>query len=80
MGPRVHDMELKDIIDVILKVRAGGYSFEAANPRHEHEVEEWRRAKLPDNKVLHPGRDHTIHGAGRASRSWWRSALSALPA
>jgi 5-methyltetrahydropteroyltriglutamate--homocysteine methyltransferase len=55
MGPRVHDMQLKDIIDVILKVRAGGYSFEAANPRHEHEVEEWRRAKLPDNKVLLPG-------------------------
>ena len=38
MGPRVHDMQLKDIIDIILKVRAGGYSFEAANPRHEHEV------------------------------------------
>jgi len=55
MGPRVHDMQLKDIIDVILKVRAGGYSFEAANPRHEHEVEEWRRIKLPDNKVLLPG-------------------------
>ncbi len=36
MGPRVHDMQLKDIIDIILGVRAGGYSFEAANPRHEH--------------------------------------------
>jgi 5-methyltetrahydropteroyltriglutamate--homocysteine methyltransferase len=55
MGPRVHDMQLKDIIDVILKVRAGGYSFEAANPRHEHEWEEWKRAKLPDDKVLIPG-------------------------
>jgi 5-methyltetrahydropteroyltriglutamate--homocysteine methyltransferase len=55
MGPRVHDMELKDIIDIILKVRAGGYSFEAANPRHEHEWEEWRRAKLPQDKVLIPG-------------------------
>jgi 5-methyltetrahydropteroyltriglutamate--homocysteine methyltransferase len=55
MGPRVHDMQLKDIIDVILKVRAGGYSFEAANPRHEHECEEWKRAKLPDDKVLIPG-------------------------
>ena len=55
MGPRVHDMQLKDIIDIILKVRAGGYSFEAANPRHEHEWEEWRRAKLPDDKVLIPG-------------------------
>ena len=55
MGPRVHDMQLKDIIDVILKVRAGGYSFEAANPRHEHEWEEWKRARMPDHKVLIPG-------------------------
>jgi 5-methyltetrahydropteroyltriglutamate--homocysteine methyltransferase len=55
MGPRVHDMQLRDIIDVILKVRAGGYSFEAANPRHEHEWEEWRRARVPDDKVLIPG-------------------------
>jgi 5-methyltetrahydropteroyltriglutamate--homocysteine methyltransferase len=55
MGPRVHDMQLRDIIDIVLKVRAGGYSFEAANPRHEHEWEEWRRAKLPDDKVLMPG-------------------------
>ena len=36
MGPRVHDMELRDVVDVILRVRAGAYSFEAANPRHEH--------------------------------------------
>ncbi len=55
MGPRIHDMELKDIIDIILKVRSGGYTFEAANPRHEHEWEEWKRAKLPDDKVLLPG-------------------------
>jgi 5-methyltetrahydropteroyltriglutamate--homocysteine methyltransferase len=55
MGPRIHDMQLKDIIDIILKVRAGGYTFEAANPRHEHEWEEWKRAKLPDDKVLLPG-------------------------
>jgi 5-methyltetrahydropteroyltriglutamate--homocysteine methyltransferase len=55
MGPRIHDMQLKDIIDIILKVRAGAYTFEAANPRHEHEWEEWGRAKLPDDKVLIPG-------------------------
>jgi len=55
MGPRVHDIQLKDIIDIILKVRAGGYSFEASNPRHEHEWEEWKRAKTPDDKVLIPG-------------------------
>jgi 5-methyltetrahydropteroyltriglutamate--homocysteine methyltransferase len=55
MGPRVHDLQLKDIIDIVVKVRAGGYSFEAANPRHEHEWEEWKRAKLPDDKILIPG-------------------------
>jgi 5-methyltetrahydropteroyltriglutamate--homocysteine methyltransferase len=55
MGPRVHDMQLRDIIDIILKVRAGCYSFEAANPRHEHEWQDWKRVKLPDEKVLMPG-------------------------
>jgi 5-methyltetrahydropteroyltriglutamate--homocysteine methyltransferase len=53
MGPRIHDMQLKDIIDVILKVKAQGFTFEAANPRHEHEYEEWKRA--PDDKILLPG-------------------------
>src|SRR5580700_3916023 len=55
MGPRIHDMQLKDIVDIILKVRAGAYSFEAANPRHEHEWEDWRRAKISDDKILIPG-------------------------
>jgi 5-methyltetrahydropteroyltriglutamate--homocysteine methyltransferase len=55
MGPRIHDMQLKDIVDIILKVRAGAYSFEAANPRHEHEWEDWQRIKIPDDKVLIPG-------------------------
>jgi hypothetical protein len=32
MGPRIHDMELKDIVDILLKIRAGAYSLEAANP------------------------------------------------
>ena len=55
MGPRVHDMQLKDIADIILKVNAGAFSFEAANPRHEHEWEDWRAAKIADDKVLIPG-------------------------
>ena len=55
MGPRIHDMQLKDIIDIILKVKAQGFTFEAANPRHEHEWEEWKRAKVPDDKILIPG-------------------------
>ena len=55
MGPRIHDMELKDIVDIILKIRAGAYSFEAANPRHEHEWKVWKNVKLPDGKILIPG-------------------------
>jgi 5-methyltetrahydropteroyltriglutamate--homocysteine methyltransferase len=55
MGPRVHDMQLKDIVDVILKVNAGAYSFEAANPRHEHEWRVWETVTLPDGAVLIPG-------------------------
>jgi 5-methyltetrahydropteroyltriglutamate--homocysteine methyltransferase len=48
-------MELKDIVDLILKIRAGAYSFEAANPRHEHEWKVWKNVKLPDGKILIPG-------------------------
>jgi 5-methyltetrahydropteroyltriglutamate--homocysteine methyltransferase len=51
-GPRVHDIEVKHIIDVI---NAGAFSFEAANPRHEHEWTVWRDAKLPDDIVMIPG-------------------------
>lgn len=55
MGPRVHDMEVKHLIDIILKINAGAYSFEAANPRHEHEWKIWGSAKLPKDKALIPG-------------------------
>jgi 5-methyltetrahydropteroyltriglutamate--homocysteine methyltransferase len=54
-GPRVHDAALKDIVDLILKVNAGAYAFEAANPRHEHEYHVWETVKLPEGKVLIPG-------------------------
>jgi 5-methyltetrahydropteroyltriglutamate--homocysteine methyltransferase len=55
MGPRVHDMEVKHLIDLIMNINAGAYSFEAANPRHEHEWKVWGAAKLPKDKVLIPG-------------------------
>ncbi len=55
MGPRVHDMEAKDLLDIILKVKAGAFSFEASNPRHEHEWELWSEAKKPADTVLIPG-------------------------
>lgn len=55
VAPRVHDLELKDYVDLMLKVRAQAYSIEAANPRHEHEWRIWKEVKLPDDKILIPG-------------------------
>jgi 5-methyltetrahydropteroyltriglutamate--homocysteine methyltransferase len=54
-GPRVHDIEVKHIIDILARLNAGAFSFEAANPRHEHEWTVWRDAKLPDDVVMIPG-------------------------
>ncbi len=55
MGPRVHDMEMKDLVRIIVKIKAGAYSFEAANPRHEHEWQVWEGVKLPPGKSIIPG-------------------------
>ena len=55
IGPRVHDLELKNIVDTMLSIDAGAYSFEAANPRHEHEWKVWENVKLPAGKALIPG-------------------------
>ena len=55
VGPRIHEMALKDIVDIMLKINAGAYSFEAANPRHEHEYHVFEQVKLPAGKILIPG-------------------------
>jgi 5-methyltetrahydropteroyltriglutamate--homocysteine methyltransferase len=54
-GPHVSDVPLRDIVDLILKVGAGAYVIESANPRHEHEWQVWKNVKLPAGKVLIPG-------------------------
>jgi 5-methyltetrahydropteroyltriglutamate--homocysteine methyltransferase len=54
-GPHAFDVPLKDIIDLVLQVRVGHYSFEAANPRHAHEWRVWETVKLRPGKVLIPG-------------------------
>lgn len=54
-GPHVEDVPFRDIADLILKVRAGAFSLEMANPRHEHEWRVWEDIKLPDGAVLLPG-------------------------
>jgi 5-methyltetrahydropteroyltriglutamate--homocysteine methyltransferase len=53
--PHLADAPLEEILGFILSVRAGAYSIEAANPRHEHEWRVWETTKLPDGKVLIPG-------------------------
>ena len=54
-GPHAFDVPLKDIIDLVLQVRVGAYSFEAANPRHAHEWRVWETVKLRPGQVLIPG-------------------------
>jgi 5-methyltetrahydropteroyltriglutamate--homocysteine methyltransferase len=53
--PHKMDIPLRDIVDIVLKVNAGVYSVEAANPRHDHEWEVWKDAKVPEGKALMPG-------------------------
>jgi 5-methyltetrahydropteroyltriglutamate--homocysteine methyltransferase len=54
-GPHSTDVPLKEIVDLILKVRAGTYLIEGANPRHEHEWRVWETTGFPDDKILAPG-------------------------
>ena len=54
-GPHKHDIPLRDIVDLILKVKADTYSIEASNPRHEHEWRVWEEVKFPAGKVIVPG-------------------------
>jgi 5-methyltetrahydropteroyltriglutamate--homocysteine methyltransferase len=54
-GPHTHDIPLAKILDVCMRARPAGLSFEAANPRHAHEWEDLRGARIPDHKVLIPG-------------------------
>lgn len=55
MGPRASDLELKHLADLIVTIRADFYSFEMANPRHEHEWRVWEHVTLPAEKMLLPG-------------------------
>ena len=54
-GAHVNDIPLEHIIDIALKVRAQTYSFEAANVRHQHEMDVWRTTKLAPGTILMPG-------------------------
>jgi len=55
MGPRATEIEMKYLVPLLLRINAAGYSFEFANPRHEHEWQIWEHADLPEGKYLIPG-------------------------
>lgn len=54
-GPRIHDIPLREIAPLMLRINAGAYSFEVANPRHQHEWRIWEDVPLPEGKILIPG-------------------------
>jgi 5-methyltetrahydropteroyltriglutamate--homocysteine methyltransferase len=54
-GPHAFDPPLRDVVDLVLKVQAGAYAMEQANPRHEHEWRLWEDVQLPEGKKLIPG-------------------------
>ena len=54
-GPHLEDLGLRDVVDLVLRVRAQAYSIEAATPRHSHEWRVWEDVRLPEGKVLVPG-------------------------
>ena len=54
-GPHTTDIPMRDIVEVMLAINAGAYSFEAGNVRHEHEWKVWQDVKLPDSKLILPG-------------------------
>src|SRR5215472_5901148 len=54
-GPRLNDIPLADVVPVMLRINAGAYSFEVANPRHQHEWRIWADVPLDEGKILLPG-------------------------
>jgi 5-methyltetrahydropteroyltriglutamate--homocysteine methyltransferase len=54
-GPHAYDIEMIHMVDIMLRVKAQAYLFEAANVRHEHEYAIWRTVKLPASKIIVPG-------------------------
>jgi 5-methyltetrahydropteroyltriglutamate--homocysteine methyltransferase len=53
--PHTDDIPLEHILDILLKINVGAYSFEASSPRHDHEWQVWKKIQLPDGKILIPG-------------------------
>jgi 5-methyltetrahydropteroyltriglutamate--homocysteine methyltransferase len=53
--PHTTDIPLEHVVDIMLKVKAGAFSIEAADVRHELDWKVWEQHKLPDGKIFIPG-------------------------
>ena len=72
-GAHAYDLPLKDVVDLLLQMRAQGYVIEAANARHEHEWQIWKDVKLPEGKILIPGVvAHSTNGIEHPELVAWR--------
>jgi len=72
-GAHAYDLPLREIVDILLTVKAQGYAIEAANARHEHEWQVWQDVKLPDGKILIPGVvAHATNGIEHPELVAWR--------
>ena len=80
MGPRTSDFELKHLADLIVTIRAGYYSFEMANPRHEHEWRVWENGEAARRQGADAGLHHPGLGRSSSIPSWSPSASCASPA
>jgi 5-methyltetrahydropteroyltriglutamate--homocysteine methyltransferase len=72
--PHVSDVALKDIVDLVLKVKAGAYCIEMGNPRHEHEWRVWEKVKLPRRQEARAGRHQSLDECRGAPRTRGRAA------
>jgi 5-methyltetrahydropteroyltriglutamate--homocysteine methyltransferase len=54
-GPRVHEASMREVAEFMLRINVGAYSFEAANPRHQHEWRVWQDVTLPEDTIIIPG-------------------------
>ena len=73
-GPHMFDVPLKDIVDLVLEVNIGAFSFEAANPRHEHEWKIWKDVRLPPETGAHARSRRALDQRREAPASSSRSA------
>ena len=78
-GPHTNDVAAEDIIDLILRVKVGGYSLEMANPRHEHEWQIWQKTKLPPRSRTTARRHRAHHQRCRASKACGRTPGARSP-